>query len=499
MARNVRLKLLIVAALLALSVGAQALIKGMKSMDSPRQAEAAEEETLNSAPWNAPANGGQPVVKATLAKDGVTLNAVLDRRAVLRKGDGRVHVQVDISTPEDSTGQRITPTDFVVVLDHSGSMRGDKLYYAKQALRQLIERLRPVDRFGLVTYESWARVRFPLAEASANQKQRWLSAVDAITAAGGTNMSGGLDLGTDLMGTSRRGRAGRMLLLSDGLANQGDPSLEGLTRRARRAVQGEFVLSTMGVGAQFDEQVMTALATAGTGAFYYLEKLEVLPTFLDGEFKTATETYAQGAQLTLELEPGVILKSAMGLPFTQHGRTATVTLGSLYVSHQRRIWLTLSVPTDELKDVTLGSVGLRYRRDDALKQVTGKALPAVSCVADWDTFKGGIHQHIWERAILEDALNHTEQQIGTAIVKGTAQDVDNLVQQANQHRRLAKELNSQSVQKRLDYVEAEAKTAKKAQTSSAPARARAAKRSVTRGYAKRNKSSYRHSDPMKGF
>ena len=107
---------------------------------------------------------------------------------------------------------------------------------------------------------------------------------------GGTNMSSGLDLGLDTIDRMRAsGRTSRAILISDGLANQGDATPEGLLRRAGRAARGEYVLTTVGVGADFNEYLMSALADAGTGNYYYLNRSDDLGSVFAREFDAARD------------------------------------------------------------------------------------------------------------------------------------------------------------------------------------------------------------------
>ena len=86
-------------------------------------------------------------------------------------------------------------------------------------------------------------------------------------------MSAGLDLALATVTPLRAaGRSPRVILISDGLANQGDASLEGLVARAQRATRAELPLTTVGVGVDFNETLMTALADAGGGNYYFVER-----------------------------------------------------------------------------------------------------------------------------------------------------------------------------------------------------------------------------------
>ncbi len=225
--------------------------------------------------WPAPWNQGGPSVQS---QPGVSLKARLDRGAILQNGDGIVRVEVTVDSPQGGHSDEGRASDIVVVVDTSGSMEGEKLLIAQQALRALFERLAPEDRFGLVEYSDYARVLAPLQHATASAKGNFYRMTDRLSARGSTNLSDGLDNGVNLLKNQRfPNRSGRLLLLSDGLANAGDSSLAGLTARARSAAMNGLAVTTMGVGTDFDENLMTSLSTAGTGAFYYIAKMEYLP------------------------------------------------------------------------------------------------------------------------------------------------------------------------------------------------------------------------------
>ncbi len=296
--------------------------------------------------------------------------------------------------------------------------------------------------------------------------------------------------------SNARDRTTRVLLLSDGQ----DPSaLPLLLGRARGMASQSAVLSTLGIGQDFDERVMTSLATAGTGAFYYLAKPEVLPAMLDAELKTAPETVASGAELRLHVGDGVRATSAGGLPIdTRHG-DVVVPIGSLYAARERKIWLTLSVPTDALVERDLGRVALRYRRSGKTFDVSAAALPRVACVADQGSFEARIDAPVWGRAMLEEELTRAREELGDAIARGTAQDVDRSLEGVERERRLAERLGQGQVLQEISDFRSRGSEAKLAQQADPLARNAAAKREKATGYGKRNASAYGGSDWSKGF
>jgi len=496
MPKPIRFKFLVLALLALITLGIHQAEQVRAEMRSPPT-------DTHRGPDRTPAFGSAAKPHPGTARSdpaGIALSAAVDRRAVLHNGDGTVHIEVTIRTPPAERPAVRQATDMIVIVDRSGSMSGGKIYFAQEALRQLIDRLRPEDRFGLVAYDTYAQTLIPLEYASDRAQKRWRHVVDRLNVRGNTNMSHGLDLGQQMLEDARlSNRPARLLLLSDGLANTGDSSFEGLTRRARRAARGQYVLSTMGIGADFDERLMTALASAGTGAFYYLAKLEVLPEFFDAELLTAGQTVAYGTVLEIQLEPGVRVNSVMGLPFQQRGTKVTVPIGSLYSGHERTLWITAKVPTGRLAEFPLGSVGARFRIADGDHETDRHALPRLRCVATYSEFRDSIRADVWERAMLNESIGRSQERFGDAIASGTAADIDKEYTAANRHRRLATELGVQSVVRRLDQLEKSAQIAKQAQRAPAPVRRAEAKRQKASGYIERNRDSYLNADPRTGF
>ena len=496
-----RLKWLVIAGLVVVTLGLNSAYKayakggvGTVSHDSGQSSESGP----RGAPWKPNKEVSSRAIE--VRERGVTIRAELDRGAVLRHRNDTVHVEVTLATDPVYNSHSRTPTDIVVVLDRSGSMRGQKFYFAQQALRELIGRLDDDDRFGLIAYSSEARTLVPLSYATSYARQSWLSTVDRLEVQSSTNMSAGLDLGLDMIERARAAhRAGRILLLSDGLANTGDASFSGLMRRAQRAVRGGFVLSTMGIGSDFDERLMASLASRGTGAFYYLAKLEVLPEFFDAELRTASQTYASSFSLVFRPGPGVRLVRVMGLPFGYEGEDVVVPLGSLYAGHERRLWLTLTVSSDRVSELGIGKLSARFRGSEGYHSLSAGSLPRVQCVDDWNVFRSQIHTPVWERAIVNEELNRAQENLGDAISRGTPADVDRELAEARRHSSLARSLGSQKVLDGISKLEDSGRLAKQAQAAPAPARSAEAKRQKATGYIQRNRDSYVNSDAMLGF
>jgi Ca-activated chloride channel family protein len=402
----------------------------------------------------APATG---TGRAASASNGsVTFSGTVDRTAVLVGGAPGVRMELVIGAKpgdERATAARV-PTDLVVVLDRSGSMAGEKLEEAKAAIRELVSRLGAEDRFALVTYSNSAILEIAPAQADAGARARWLDSIAGISPDGGTNISGGLDLAIDTIEQIRApGRAPRAILISDGLANQGDPTPEGLTRRAARAAHGEFPLTTVGVGADFNEYLMTALADAGTGNYYYLQKAQDLATVFAKEFDAARAMVASGVEVRIDPSPGVEIVDAAGYPLERSNGAVVFRPGSLFAGQERRIWVSLTVPNQSPGDHALGNVSLAYNLDGERSQLRLDDLPKVASVAREDDFYASVDVPAWSRSVLVDGYNKMQQEVARDVKEGRRDAAIAKVREfRSENEALNQRLKSPEVKQKLDAL-----------------------------------------------
>lgn len=357
---------------------------------------------------------------AAPASGPVSFRGTLDRNAVLVGGDGVARMELVIAaTSEPAVVHSRKPTDLMVVLDRSGSMSGEKIEQARAAVLQLASQLGPQDRFALVTYSDAAEVALPLAPVDERASSSWRSRVAEITADGGTNMSSGLDLGLDLIEKARdTGRVPHVILISDGLANGGDPTPDGLSRRARRAMQGEYVLSTVGVGADFNEYLMRALADAGTGNYYFLESSYDLANVFAREFDAARTTVASGLAVQIEPGTGVRVVDAAGYPLEQQGNQITFRPGSLFAGQERRLWVTLAVEPGSAGDIDLGRFSLAYGAGEQRTTLRFSEIPRVARVSDESDFYAGIDADAWSRSVIVEGYNEMQDEVAREVRAG---------------------------------------------------------------------------------
>lgn len=296
---------------------------------------------------------------------GVQLKTALAQSKVLQGSNGAVYVELTMTTPrlENSTPEQ-RPSDVIVVLDRSGSMAADnKLPYAKEAVRALVGRLQEQDRFALVTFDTSAMVQIPLSPLTEGTRAQILRQVQSLRPGASTNIGDGLLTARALLEGSGAGgtRSRRVILLSDGETNVGvvDPKALGTIAASFR--QHEAVLSSIGMGLEFNETLMAGLADHGMGHYGYLEHLAKLGEILQSDLSDARQVYASASHIEFALGNSVTLTDAGGYPVeTVQPGVVRVSTGQLLAGTPKRFVVTLQVPTAQVGDVRLGAATLHY-------------------------------------------------------------------------------------------------------------------------------------------
>jgi Ca-activated chloride channel homolog len=225
------------------------------------------------------------------------------------------HLILTIRTPMKVPATEAAPTQtgrkplsFVPVLDVSGSMGGDKLEWAKKAIRQAIQHLHDGDVAALVTFASEVVTVLPPTQVDASLKQRLESFLGDLQAGGQTALDGGLEAG--IAGARQQVQdVNLVLLLSDGQANVGEIDLEKVGARALGAAREKITVSSMGIGADYNEALMSEVATQGGGRFYHLQHSHQIAPYVAGELGEASALIARDVRVHLQLPVGALVET----------------------------------------------------------------------------------------------------------------------------------------------------------------------------------------------
>ncbi|MCW3095246.1 MAG: uncharacterized protein JWL77_864 [Chthonomonadaceae bacterium] len=121
--------------------------------------------------------------------------------------------------------ERILPKQVVFVLDRTGSMSGKKIEQARKSLLYCLGRLRPEDKFDVITFnESPDVLTRALMPASADNLVKARHFVENIEASGGTNIDDALRAAVDLI-KDEPGKTKMIVFLTDGLPTVGETDI----------------------------------------------------------------------------------------------------------------------------------------------------------------------------------------------------------------------------------------------------------------------------------
>jgi len=233
--------------------------------------------------------------------------------------------------------------NFASVLDVSGSMGGEKLLQAKQALRMALRTLRNGDVFSLATFSDKVACPFKPAPLKDGLAEEVETALQEIHSGGMTALCGGLESGIE-NALKKKMETSLVLLLSDGQANVGETDLEKVGQRALYARQQGLIVSTLGVGVDYDEALMTEIATQGGGRSYHIQNASSIPAFVAGELGEVANLAARQTRLVLNIPAGATLVPlSAAYPVQQSGDQAEVSLGDIPCDTELEIPLRLAL------------------------------------------------------------------------------------------------------------------------------------------------------------
>ncbi|MGD8613025.1 MAG: VWA domain-containing protein, partial [Desulfobacterales bacterium] len=354
----------------------------------------------------------------------VSLSGHLVQSKVLQGSSGRVNLALTLTAIDGSGSDSDVErnVDMVVVLDRSGSMKGHKINAARQAVSNLISRLTARDRFALITYSDGVRFVSNLKPTSAAHRQHLATLISGVRAGGGTNLGAGLQAGIDsLQYATENGNARKLVLISDGLANKGITDAARLGAMAGNAVEKEFAVSTVGVGNDFNEQLMTAIADHGAGNYYYLENPIAFSEVFQKEFFYTRSTVASNVSILFPQGKGIYLIDAAGYPITRKESYAVFYPGDLRSGQTRQLFLTLQVPTESTASFDIAPIKVRYRFNGrSLETVLADPL-TIACVKNEKEVRASIDKASWAEKVIQEDYNRLKQEVAADIKAGKKQ------------------------------------------------------------------------------
>lgn len=179
-----------------------------------------------------------------------------------------------LASPEvKSAMENKTAKTVVVVVDKSGSMSGPKIAQARDALKFVIQRLRPEDTFNIVAYDSAVETFRPeLQRADEATIKAALGYADGLFSGGSTNIDGALQTAMKML--NDKSRPNYVLFLTDGLPTVGEMNELNIAKNAAAANSVSARLFTFGVGFDVNSRLLDRLSRDQRGQSVYVKPNE---------------------------------------------------------------------------------------------------------------------------------------------------------------------------------------------------------------------------------
>ncbi|MDP9866220.1 MULTISPECIES: vWA domain-containing protein [Streptosporangium] len=198
------------------------------------------------------------------------------------------------------------PANLTFVVDVSGSMgEPGRLDLVREALHKLVDQLGPGDQVSIVTFSGQARLVVPMTPATGTEQLH--AAVDRLAVQDSTNLEAGLTSGyAEAARTFRPVATNRVILLSDGLANTGDTSWQGILDRVEESAGRQITLLCVGVGRDYGDQLMEQLADNGDGAAVYVSSVDGARKVFVEQLATNLDLRARDAKAQVVFNPSTV-------------------------------------------------------------------------------------------------------------------------------------------------------------------------------------------------
>lgn len=272
---------------------------------------------------------------AKSASDAVRLRVELDRPVLYADRPERAVVKIALDGLRVVRPEVRPPVNLTLVMDRSGSMSGDKIENARAAAIEAVRRLSSEDIFSLVIFDHEVETLVPATRVGDCRDIE--ARIRSIIPRGNTAIYGGVTQGAAELRKHFEDRryTHRLLLLSDGLANQGPSSPDDFARLGVSLLRERISVSTVGVGLDYNEDLMTRLARRSDGNTYFVSTSRDLSAIFNAELGDVLNVVARRVIVTIEFPSGVRPVAFMGREGVIREQHAEFELNQLYGGQEK--------------------------------------------------------------------------------------------------------------------------------------------------------------------
>lgn len=342
----------------------------------------------------------------------VKIDAELGHAVLPTSKPGTVYLRLSLKALAAKKRERRTSINAALVIDRSGSMGGDRISAAKEGARVALERLSSDDTIAIVAYNHEVDVLSPAAplRGSSDRLER---AINKLTANGRTALYDGVkEGGRQLEEFISDDNVNRVVLLSDGLANVGPSSAADLARLGRKLAAKGISVSTIGLGLDYNEDLMQRLAAASDGNHVFVERPSDLAEIFDQEFGDALSVSARDITIIIECKAGFKPIRILGRDGDINGERITLRLNQLQADNERYVVVELQAPEGSSEGSSdIADVRLDYIDLDKGGPARVTTQPRVRFSASEKEVEDGINKEVMSQVAAQIATERSEQAV----------------------------------------------------------------------------------------
>ena len=312
-------------------------------------------------------------------------------------------LKITLGAPPAPSGISRPPVNLCIVMDRSGSMSGAKMDQAREAAIAALRRLDSRDFFSLVVYDHEVETVVPARRAD---NLEWIEArIRSVDARGNTALFAGVSQGAaEIRKNLDSGCVSRIVLLSDGLANVGPSSPDDLGRLGASLRKENVSVTTVGVGTDYNENLMAQLAQQSDGNTYFVGNVRDLPRIFSAELGDVLSVVARQVRIVVECADDVRPLRLIGRDGRIDGQTVELDLNQLYGGQEKYVLLEVEVsPAEEGGERRIARARCEYENLVTRQSAVADGVSSVSFSRAEEKVQASLNAPVAKVVVLNEA------------------------------------------------------------------------------------------------
>jgi Ca-activated chloride channel family protein len=279
----------------------------------------------------------------------LSLTAGLDRSRAWEEGGSVRYLVAELAAEGATTPRTEAPAmNLALAIDVSGSMAGDKIDAARRAARAVAEALTERDRLSIIAFDSTAELLLDARPMDRAGRAAAITAIAGLVERGGTNLFDGWLLAAERVALAMAAApqaSHRVLLLSDGQANEGVTERQEIAHHAGALLERGVVTSALGIGDGYDEELLGAIAEAGGGNLHDAENAPEIGEVVLGELQAGRAALVERVTLRVTVPANLRAEVVGAWAHAALPGVIEVMVGSLMPDQTKRVVFRLHCPS----------------------------------------------------------------------------------------------------------------------------------------------------------